>query len=493
MATMTLGSTFPLPKVAAMSVRSTLVASAALAFALTGCRTTDIRQSYELHAQGNFEAAADDVAARIANQSGFKTEDTLWLLLEEGKMLQDAGRWQESNNAFEKVRTILDNKGDQAFISINSIGNDIGAMQTDDRQMDYVGTLYDRILIHTAMAVNYAMLGDLESAAANVRAQTKAQQTAVALNQKRIDGIDRRRGEDQGKKSGVQGNSFVPSFTDFEATSGMKDEMKRMMGLSGDGYSDYHAPYGYVLGAILLGAAGRDGEQQALAQLASDPKLNVQFKDAGKPVTDDVIVLFENGIAPVRLDASFMYLGPNGPTKVPVPKIELRRDGRAARLRIDSGGNATETQFADSVDGIVVTDFRNALPIVWFRAMMQVMIKEMETYLGRVAARNSQKNQDNANLAEFGVLMAGAVARNVVSPDLRTWETLPGEHQIARLPRPQSNQLNLSLMGSGGQRGASTVVQLPSVSGPVIVFVRSTNFMNIRAYAQPLVHGAPRS
>ncbi len=461
--------------------------------AATGCRTTDIKPAYEAHAHGDFEGAVEMIGASIENQSGFKLEDTLWLLLEQGKMLQDAGRWQDSNRAFEKVRTILDNKGDQAFLSLNSIGNDIGAMQTDDRQLDYVGTLYDRILIHTAMAINCAMLGDLESAAANVRAQLKRQQEAVALNQKRLEGIDRRRAADQGKASGVQGNSFFASFTDFESVSGMKDEMKRMMGLSGDGYADYHAPYGYVVGAILLRAAGRDNESDTIAAMAADPRLRVQFQGAAGPVGDEVIVLFENGLAPVRLDGSFMYLGPNGPTKVPVPKIALRTDGRGARLRIEGGGQAFETQDVDSVDGIVVTDFRNALPIIWFRAMMQVMLKEMETYLGRVAARESQNNHQNADLAEFGVLIAGAIARNVVSPDLRTWETLPGGHQIARFARPAADTLTVSVVGSGGQRGASAAVSLPAIPGPVIVFVRSTGWNNVRAYAQPLIHGAPRT
>lgn len=471
--------------------------TAAAMIVLPACRTTDIDPAYQQHAHGDFEGAVLSIQQSIQNQSSFKSEDTVWLLLEQGKMLQDAGRWQESNASFEKVRIILDNKGDQAFLSLNSIGNEIGAMQTDDRQADYVGTLYDRILIHTAMAINYAMLGDLEKAAANVRAQLSRQQEAVALNQKRLAGIDQRRGEDQGRASGMQGDTFFGSFTDFEANSGMGEEMKRMMGLAGhDGYADYHAPYGYVVGSILLAAAGRDGEAQQIAALAADPKLRVEFQGASTPVgpgSDEVIVVFENGLAPARIDASFMYFGPNGPTKVPVPKIALRRDGRATTLRIETGDARYETANVDSVDGIVVTDFRNALPIIWFRAMMQVMIKEVETYLARQVARNSQNDQQSADLAELGVLIGGMVARNVVAPDLRTWQTLPGEHQMARLNRPASNQLSLTVLGQGGQPWATTNVALPNIPGPVLVFVRSTGWNNVRAYAAPLIHGAPRT
>jgi hypothetical protein len=295
----------------------------------------------------------------------------------------------------------------------------------------------------------------------------------------------------------MQGNSFFSSFTDFEANSGMAEEMKRMMGLAGhDGYADYHAPFGYVMGALLLAAAGRDGESQQLAALAADPRMRVEFRGATDPIgpgSDEVIVIFENGLAPARIDASFPYFGPNGPTKVPVPKIALRQDGRASRLRIETGEARYETANVDSVDGIVVTDFRNALPIIWFRAMVQVMVKELETYLARHVARESQGNYQDANLAELGVLMGGMVARNVVAPDLRSWRTLPGEHQMARLPRPASNRLSLTVLGQGGQPWAATEVALPGVPGPVLVFVRSTGWDNVRAFAAPLVHGAPRS
>jgi hypothetical protein len=462
------------------------------------CSTTDLMPAYQQHAAGDFDGAVASIQQSVQGQSSFKTEDTLWLLLEQGKILQDAGRWQESN-ALEKARILLDNLGDKAFISVNSIGNDVAAMQTDDRQLDYVGTLYDRIFLHTTMAINDAMMGNLERAVANVRAQLRRQQEAVDLNAKRLAAIDQRRGEDRGRASGMQDDgTYFSSFMDFETNSGMGEEMKRMMGFGGhDGYADYHAPYGYALGAILMYAAGRDGEAADLARLASDPKLRVQFQGFAQPLGPDspeVIVLFENGLAPARLDASFSYFGPNGPTKVPIPKIEMRQNGRAVRLRIEGGDASAETANVDSVDGIVVTDFRNALPIIWFRATMQVMLKEVETYVARRAAQNNVNDQQAANLAELGVLMAGVVARNVVKPDLRSWQTLPGEHQMARFPRPQSNTLTLRQLGSGGAPGAFTTVALPAIPGPVLIFVRSTG-LNVppRAYAVPLVHGAPRT
>lgn len=466
-----------------------------LLLVLASCATTEIRPGYELHTRGDFAGAAREIGARIQDQSRFKTEDTIWLLLEYGKALQDAGEWAASNTQLEKAMTLIENHGDKAFISVHSLGNELESMQSDDRQLDYLGTLPDRVLIHTAMAINYAMLGDLESAAANVRAQLKRQQEAVALNSKRVAEIDRRRVQDQGRQPGMQQNGqFYAPFPDFENQSGLREEMRRMMGIGGmDGYSDYHAPFGYALGAILLGAAGRDAEQATYAELAADPRLKVQFQGTATPPGNEVIVVFENGVAPARVDGSFQYMGPNGPTKVPVPKMQLRTDGRAAGLRIEGPATAIEAQFVDSVDGIVVTDFRNALPIIWFRAMTQVMIKEMQTYLLRKeAAEKGGSKHGGVNVAEFGVLMASAVARNVVSPDLRSWQSLPGEHRMARFPRPNSEQLTFTLYGSGGMRGASQIVSLPAVPGPVLVYVRSTAINNIQCHAVPLIHGAPR-
>jgi hypothetical protein len=484
---------FPLanPRRAALAVAAALVGA--------GCGSTDIRGSYALHERGDFQAAAADIVLRSDEQSRFRQYDTVWLLLERGKMLQDAGRFAESNSAFQQARTILDNLDDAAVVSVNSIGNEIGAMQTDDRQTDYVGTGYDRILLHTAMAINFAMLGDLESAAANVRAQLDRQQQAVALNEKRLASIAARERQDAGRQGAMDGTQWNASFADLQARPEFQDEMKRTMGLSGgrDGYADYHVPYGYVVGALLLSAAGRHGEAEDMAKLAADPSLRVEFDAAGRPLGDEIVVVFENGMAPARVDASFMYVGPNGPTKVPVPRIEIRSQHRAARLEVAAVGVDAESRFVDSVDGIVVTDFRNALPVVWFRAMVQAMIKEMETWVARRAAQNNLDNDPyghrpaNADMAELGILIAGVVARNIVEPDLRSWRSLPGEHHVLRVDRPETDTLFLSLVGPAGMGGASTTVRLPPGPGPHLVYVRSTNLSSLAAYAAPL-RGGPR-
>lgn len=450
-----------------------------------GCSTTNVFPAYELHDSGSFEQAADAMAAIAANQSEWKACDSIWLLLELGKMQQDAGRFAESNAALEQARNAIEKVDDLAWISISDVGNDLQTTITDDRSQDYHGSGYERILIHTQMAINYAMLGDFESAGAHLRAQRNEQQRSLELNQRRLDEIGKRQANERSRAPSTDpaqpafGLADVANNPDYGAT------MERMRGWTSRAYSDYRVPYADVVGAIVFGAAGRTDEQQQMAQVARQPEFGVKVDPPDGPLGDEVFVLFENGVAPVRVDASFGYVGPNGPTKVPVPALALRQQNRASRLRLSGGGQTVETGFVDSVDSIAATDFRDQLMMIWFRALRAVMVKEVATYVARVAARKEGKQ--NADLYEMGAVMAGAVWRNVVEADLRNWRSLPGEHQAARMARPPDGNLKIALLGPGGQPGATEIRALPP--GPSLVFVRSAGAQSMRVHVAPLGRG----
>ena len=77
-----------LPVARPMAIASLLAVSC-------GC-TTNLKQPKQLHDQGRFEAAAAAVQRVEA-----EPQDTIWVRLEQGKILQDAGRLEESNRNFE--------------------------------------------------------------------------------------------------------------------------------------------------------------------------------------------------------------------------------------------------------------------------------------------------------------------------------------------------------------------------------------------------------
>ena len=135
-----------LPVARPMAIASLLAVSC-------GC-TTNLKQPKQLHDQGRFEAAAAAV-----QQVAAEPQDTIWVRLEQGKILQDAGRLEESNRNFEEAYAIRQSLDDAAVVSGSGAINNALIFVTDDRALDYEGTMVDRILMRQAMVLNHLLLG----------------------------------------------------------------------------------------------------------------------------------------------------------------------------------------------------------------------------------------------------------------------------------------------------------------------------------------------
>jgi hypothetical protein len=153
---------------------------------------------------------------------------------------------------------------------------------------------------------------------------------------------------------------------------------------------------------------------------------------------------------------------------VPVPDLRFRTAGRARALRIETAGGALETRTLDEVDGLTATEFKEALPGIWLRNVIAVVLKEVAT------------KQLEDQIGGWAIL-AGSIFKATVQPDLRSWRSLPGEHQAAQLERPADGRLALRLVG-----GAAGALELALPPGPSLVLVRSTGAGNMVAYVAPL-------
>jgi len=399
--------------------------------------------------------------------------DRVWALLERGKMLQDAGRWEESNRALELADRIIETLDESAVISFGEVGNETTALLTDDRSRDYVGTGYDRILLQTSLALNHAMLGELETAAVYVRRQLDRQEEARERNARQIAEAERRLEEEEAETEDA-------TLSSVRGQDGYARQVRELSSWTSPAYADFVIPYGYYVGLVLLGAAGKFGEQvelaEAFAGVAPDNPHALAGDELG-PLPDDVFVLFENGRAPVRVDRSFYYATDLGLTRVPIPDLAFRPDGRAAALVVSAGERSVRTTTVDSVERIAATEFTRSLLGIWFRAAAQVVVKEVLTKQGK------------DELGGLAVVL-GSLAKAVVEPDLRSWRSLPAEHQIARIARPPLGTLTLSLEGPDGQPSGSRGVRLPE-TGPVLLYVRSTASNNLRVHVGSLAPPGP--
>lgn len=462
-----------------------LLTGAAL-FALAACSTTDIDPARQLYEGGDFQGAADKIAElhpqdEEGRQIKNRGEDNIWLLLEKGKMLMDAGRWEESNIAFLEADRIFAALDSEATVSLGGIRSGAAALAIDDRQADYVGNAYDRVLLPAYMAINDLMLGDFGKAAASGTSLADA-----------LEAARKARGEEAKKIAEMdeEASKNNTSWTTAAARGLWEEKYAKRTDREKEGapanlashLNDIQAPLG---GMAKL--AKRDysvdfvSKVQSLAWAANrDPKASMRLR----PGT--AYVIFETGNVPKLEDRSVQFVytyqakakDKNGnerivnvPSYVKLPFVGMgQATGKSAALNVATSAGSTATSpMMGALEGVVAKEFQDALVGLNARIMLRALIQEAAQLLANEAG------------GIFGVV-GGALLKSQLKPDLRGWQALGAQHQFAEVAVPKDGKVTLSLAGS---EAAATELQVPT-GVPALVYVRSTNAGGLIAHACPL-------
>ena len=492
--------------------------ASSLLLTLGACNTTDIAPARELYAQGEFQNAAAMITTIHPQDKKGKSKknragDNIWLLLEKGKMLMDAGQFKESNIAFYEANRILGILKDEASICLGAIRSGAAGLTIDDRQSDYVGNTYDRILMPAYVAINHLMLGEFENAAGAARQQDKWQNQAAKARENesaQIRAMDAKATKEKDKYGGYTSTTALAYWNGkFAQASDKKGHAqppsKLVDSITAAASSEatpalagYSIPFGRYAGAIALRASGDRAEANSMAAdvAAIAPRCPPIKSALGQPKT--AYVIFETGGAPKREDKSFSFvymykakvkvrdkkgnvIGEkivNVPSYVKLPFVGLAKSAGVARsLHIQAGAQTVDTEKLHDVSGTVALEFKESLP----GTIARVVIRAVAHEVTQIALN------DAAGI--FGVLF-GAIAKSQLEPDLRGWESLPAQHQVAVIPVPENGVLTFNTVGGKGEGSTKQTITVP-VGPPVLVYARSTNPSNLIVHHCPL--GATRS
>jgi len=102
-------------------------------------------------------------SAFAAFDRGKAKPDDLLYLLDRGFMLHAAGRWEESNNAFESAERLAET------LVTKSVSREAAALLSTDRVRPYSGLPFELKMIPYYRALNYVELGDLPNAVVEAR------------------------------------------------------------------------------------------------------------------------------------------------------------------------------------------------------------------------------------------------------------------------------------------------------------------------------------
>ncbi len=457
------------------SVQLILLAGVA-GFLATGCQTYQQQNKTISNWQrGNLPGAVAD-AKNLADKNANNKDAIIWRL-EQGAVLRAAGQYADSNQAFDQAQEKIDDYAQKAKVRI---GQEAGALLSNQANLAYEGRSYDGIMLNTYKALNYLALGETDKARPEFIRAYQRQQDAVEANKKRIEQTQEAAEKSKDKEPIEKAQSNQKLQSQLSSATANLDGVKV--------YADYVNPFTVYLDGLYFMANAADASDLERAHKSFERvtafvpdndyvKQDIAAADdliQGKPLLPVTYVLFETGCAPergqVRVDIPIIvskvsYVGAAFPT------LKLQGNYTPSLTVVANGTNAATAPVA-SVDGIVALDFKNELPVIITKTIVSTVTKAVAAYAINDAARQSGGNNVGLgnNLAGLFTQIATATYQIAVNiADERTWTTLPKEFQVARVPTPTDRKIDLTTPD-----GVKTSVTISD--GTVnVVYVKSIN------------------
>ena len=315
-----------------------------------------------------------------------QNDDQLVYLLDYATALQLAGRYQESNQAFELANDLAEVQ------DYTSLSREAGSLLFSERLVQYKGEAYENVFINAMAAINYLALGNTESAVVEAR----------RMNEKL------RLYRDQAKKDYQQNHfAFYLSAMSWENDRNWYSayiDYKRTYDLNPD------IPY---LEEDLLRAARRARRTEDLAKYrrefsSKDAEL-WRRKDMG-----ELVLIYQQGWGPTKRPHPQSF---RVPKLFPVPSRT-----RQARLVVSNGRSETSQEIY-AVSEVAIRTYNDEIGKLIAKRVAGVVAKEV------VSDQIRQKNKALGDIA-------GLIMHVSDQADLRHWSTLPESFQIAKVYLP---------------------------------------------------------
>jgi uncharacterized protein len=426
-------------------VQSLLLAAVAGLLA-TGCKTyQEQNRVIRYWQQGSLTNAVVE-AAKQADKNANNKDAIIWRL-EQGAVLRANGQYEDSNKAFEAAQQKIDDYAQKAKVRL---GQESGALLSNQAELDYEGRAYDGIMLNTYMALNYLALGEPDKARPELIRAYQRQQDAVQDNAKRIEKVqdEAAKNKDSAAIQRAQNNPGLQSQIQNASTN--LNSLKP--------YAAYVNPFTVYLDGLFFMTDAADNSDverarksfERVTEMAPDNRYvredlaMVNGLINGQPLAPTTFVIFETGCAPVRdqvridipiIVTKVSYIGAAFPTLKPqgnyVPSLIVTADGK------NFG-----TELVSDMDSVIGLDFKNEMPIVITKTIAATVVKGVAAYAANAAA--GQQNEWAGLLTQIGTAIYQA-AVNIA--DERTWTTLPKQFQACHFPTPSDRKIELKTPG----------------------------------------------
>jgi hypothetical protein len=281
-----------------------VVPIAGAALLTTGCQTYQQQNKVVVFwNQGNLTNAVVE-ATKQADENAKNKDAVIWRL-EQAAVLRANGQYDDSNKAFDLAQEKIDDYAQKAKVRV---GQEAGALLSNQANLDYEGRSYDGIMLNTYKALNYLALGQPDKARPEIIHAYQRQQDAVEANKREIEKTQAAAEKDK-EKAKMDKAQQDPKFqAQLQNTLTNINDVKV--------YADYVNPFTVYLDALYFMANAADASDlerahKSLERVASFAEDNDYVKQDlaaldglmstnSQPIPPMTYVIFETGCAPIR-------------------------------------------------------------------------------------------------------------------------------------------------------------------------------------------------
>ena len=444
-----------------------------------------VRYAQNAFADGDYKEAAGALD-RLTAARGSR----LCYLLELGTVYHTMGDYGSAEKAFLQAAEIVKEFDERALVGLRDSAAFAASLLVNDKARPYRGEPFERVLLHTYLAVNYLLKGDLEGARVEILQGYATQKAAREENAKRIAHT-----KEEARKKKLDTDKIMLKVRD--AYSDQQDLLKAAGNV-------YQNAFTYYLSALVYELNGEisDAYIDAKTVHALNPNflparrdllrysrmLGVrgeyqQWREAfGKALEDatpadhgEVALLFQCGLAPVKEEIKTTIPIPLknhwNMVTIAIPKYRSRPNSvRAARLWAD-GKEVGTTQVLMDVEATAVC-------VLWDRAFGIGLRHAI-----RAAARLAATEYSRKKAGDWLYLPLLIFAHVTEQADLRSWISLPRNFQALRASLPAgSHRIEMELLGAGTM-GRVALGDVPvRKGGMTIISLRSTRNLGTATY-----------
>lgn len=355
--------------------------------------------------------------ARVTAEKEDENQDDVLACLNKGMLRRMTDDYAGSNQIFEVAKQQI-----ESLYGV-SVSDTAASLTINDAVRDYKGARYEQVLLHAYMAMNYLQLGEPDSA------RVEMLQADVMMME-------------WGKQPDE--DPFVRYFSGivYEAI-GENDQALVAYRKARDVYlatrHEQQLEVPLMLKKDLLRLLTEQGLRDEYRNLKSEFGL-ASFKpqDVGANF-GELIVMLNNGLAPIRTESAIMTFSPEVQSNVrvafPVYAIESTP---AKKARLSIGDKTFYLETVENIDSLARQALDDEMPLVMTRAIARAVVKYQ-----------SQKNaQEQHALAGFLLTVTNLATERA---DTRSWTTLPQEIQMARVVLPAGQQnVSIEIVNTAG-------------------------------------------